>query len=82
MLASFTVEFDPALAAINIFSSGDLDSFAVDKGINHFMSGFLQVVPEGFYGDTHHIRSIVLLNMKEITKANSLKLFYGQVDNF
>jgi hypothetical protein len=76
------MELYPAFATIHIFSSGNLNSFAVDKGINHFLSGLLQVVPEGFSGDAHHVRCLVLFNMKEITKADGFKFFYGQSNNF
>jgi hypothetical protein len=82
MLASFTMEPNSKLTAIQVFSCGELDSFDVDRGINHFLSGFLQVVPEGFSGNAHHICGPVLLNTKEIAKADSLKLFYAQVNNF
>jgi hypothetical protein len=77
MLASFTVEFDPALPAIYVLSSGDLYYFAIDKGIYHLFSGLLQVVPERFPGNSHQVSSLVLLDLEEIAKTDSFELFYG-----
>src|SRR5664279_4646735 len=82
MVTTFAEKFDLALAATYMLSPGDLDRFAVDKGINHLLSGLLKIIPESFPGDSHHVSSLVLLDMKEIAKTDSLKLFNGQVDNF
>ena len=53
--------------------------FTVDESINYLLPSLLQVIPEGFPGDAHHISSPVLLDTEEIAKTDSFKLFYRQV---
>jgi hypothetical protein len=82
MIAFFAEKIDLAFTTINIFSSGDLDRFSVDKSISHLLSCILEVVPESFPGDSHSVSSLALLHLEKVTKTDSLKLFYGKVGDF
>ncbi len=82
MIAFFAEKIDLAFTTINVFSSGDLDRFSVDKGISYLLSCLLEVAPESFPGYSHSVSSLALLHLEKVTKTNSLKLFYGQVSNF
>jgi hypothetical protein len=82
MIAFFAYIINLALPSINVFPSGDLDRFSVDKSISHLLSRVLEIAPESFTGYSHFVSSLVLLHLKKVAKPNSFKLFYGEVSDF
>jgi hypothetical protein len=76
-IAFLAEKLNLAFTTTDVFSSANLDCFSIDESISDLLPSPLQIIPESLPRNSHPVSSLILLDLKKITKSNSLKLFYG-----